>query len=219
MRALLAGTKTQTRRALRMQGWDSVDLHEQFRDEWSPWKDGERHHSITSPYGKPGDRLWVRETWADLTAAHGQRWERFDELTRLYERGRHPFYWYRADGDQPGVGDCVSPRERWRSPIHMPRWASRITLEITDVRVQRLQDISDLDAIAEGVREHVYPACGDHPALLGYVTDADGEYGAAHKTARGAYAHLWDSINREVAWRTNPWVWVLTFRRIEGARA
>lgn len=129
------------------------------------------------PYGEIGDRLWARETWAprsNLTLAKIQR----------------PFY--RATD---GVGDMKNP-SRWRPSIHMPRWASRISLEITDVRVQRLNDINDEDAFAEGVDR-----CGHD----GYHTDQ----------GRCAFRSLWESINGVGSWDANPWVWAISFKRVQ----
>ena len=119
------------------------------------------------PYGCPGDRLWVRETHS------------------FYDREcRKPYYQADIDDWEPGG---------WRSPIFMPRWASRITLEITDVRVQRVQEITEAEAKAEGV----------HCAVNG--------------SNRLAFATLWDSVNakRGFSWADNLWVWAITFWRVE----
>ncbi|WP_186083797.1 hypothetical protein [Burkholderia gladioli] len=132
------------------------------------------------PHGEPGDRLWVRETWGQYQLAP-------EDIV------------YRADEDFP----CGSPK-RWRPSIHMPRWASRITLEITGVRVERLQDISEADAIAEGI-EHTSD---------GFSVDEGRHFHAAR--ARDSFASLWDGLNeaRGHGWEANPWVWVIEFRRI-----
>lgn len=141
---------------------------------------------IRCPYGKPGDRLWVRETWAPVST--------FDPSP---ETGA----FYRADyvDDPHGPDGEKSPEGRyrtWKPSIHMPRWASRIDLEITGVRVERLQDISEADAVAEGSQ------CAGVPAAL---------------TNRGAFSRLWQSINGPDSWAANPWVWVIEFQRIGGA--
>lgn len=134
-----------------------------------------------SPYGKPGDRLWVREDWAP----HPQ-----DTST----------VFYRATVEaEPGFPVWSGP---WRPSIQMPRWASRITLEITGVRVERLQDISDTDAVAEGI--------GLNPSAVGVsMTFPQGE-----SACRAAFRVLWKSIKGPESWATNPWVWVIEFRRI-----
>jgi hypothetical protein len=130
------------------------------------------------PYGAPGDQLWVRETWW---------WDETKEDLSIVQ--------YRASGEMPKYmrGDG----EKWRPPIHMPRWASRITLEIVSVRVERVQEITELDAGWEG-----FPSCS--------VTSDWTE------KARPWFRTLWDSINakRGFGWEKNPFVWVLEFKRI-----
>jgi len=188
VRAILDGTKTQTRRV--MKDWvKHPHLFEanttiQCNQGVACWVRADMRDSLGGPcyiqsrcpYGQPGDRLWVRETWAHTD----------------YER-EGPFQnctIYRADGED-GVWDA--PGYRWRPSIHMPRWASRITLEITGVRVEQVQDITPDDAYAEGIREVYY----EH--------------------AVGAFRVLWDSINaaRGYGWASNPWVWVVEFRRVQ----
>jgi hypothetical protein len=161
VRAILNGSKTQTRRVAIPKR--SI---EPMTDE--------------CPYGQRGDRLWVREAWTvNLTGdpKHGGP-------------GTVPIY--RAE--HPHAAD------RWRPSIHMPRWASRITLEITAVRVERLRNISEADARAEGVTRPV-PMLDDDPST--YVD---------------AFGDLWASINGPGSWDANPWVWVIEFRRVEGQR-
>jgi hypothetical protein len=171
VRALLGGSKTQTRRVVKPQP---------DRGEW-PWpdmSDAERSAWTTScPYGQPGDRLWVRETHMDLGAC----------------------YLYRADAAAEQERAIVAPRQPWRPAIHMPRAASRITLEITGVRVERLQDISEADAVAEGVRNSLHMPGG--------------------RFANENFAHLWWAINGDGSWEANPWVWVVEFKRVEGGAA
>ena len=180
------------------------------------------------PY-RIGDVLWVRETW-----------QLFDPHVdcpvpippeRLGKRapyqgceGDRPIYWtavYRADGE------IVHPKDgpaRWRSPIHMFRWASRYTLVVTDVRRQQLQEISEEDARAEGVSEGLIPASGDHPTLVGYVFGDDDGKCALYPTARQAFAIGWDGINGDrqsvsggaATWHANPAVYAYTFKVIHG---
>lgn len=128
-------------------------------------------------YGQPADRLWVRESWG---SSHMQYMPNLS-------------CWYYADGEPPFA---TGPAWRKRSPIHMPRWASRITLEITDVRVQRVQDISDEDAKSEGV---TLPE--------NTVTHYEGMW-------RDAFWWRWDRLNAErgYPWQSNPWVWAITFQ-------
>jgi hypothetical protein len=202
VRALLAGTKTQTRRAIRDQSIGERFSHMTDAGlahlEWlgtpccgsGVWDVPEHSADVASPYGQRGDRLWVRETHAPQSDCWGawERWIRGDG-------GPAPVIHYAADFKpfQDGQGFTIRKPfiEKWRPSIHMPRWASRITLEVTDVRVERLQDISEADAQAEGV--YTDPAC----------------------PAYDAYAQLWDEINGAGSWDANPWVWAVSFRRIK----
>lgn len=212
VRALLVPTKTQTRRVVK----SFKHLVPALGVEMDCVKDIDGHPSRLDlapadweicPYGVPGDRLWVRETWALM----------------LHADGEHVHY--RADGNVPK--DHRGNPLRWRPSIHMPRAASRITLEVTGVRVERLHAISAADAIAEGVPiSHV---AGDadlykmvpHRKLAyedGKVIDAVEYAGPAYNRCPiRAYEALWDSINgtREgCGWDANPWVWCVSFRRI-----
>ena len=170
VRALLDGTKTQTRRLCKAA--KSHDDGEDYRGDIR----------IVSPYGQRGDLIWVKETWA---APHA-----FDPMPpRLIPAGTR--FHFRATVDAGGL--------LWRSSIYMPRWASRITLEITDVRVERLQKISEADAVAEGWTKQ--PERSDDPQV-----HAD--------AARDWYSELWESANGAGSWDANPWVWVVSFRRL-----
>lgn len=146
------------------------------------------HARITCPYGEPGDRLWVREAWA----ADAQ----VDAIAPRDLSQGEPI-WYPADFSVRQTGCSMISKGRGRPSIHMPRWASRILLEITAVRVERLQDISDDQAIAEGIDTH-----------------PTGFYGNGCITAGGAFLELWESINGDGKWATNPWVWVIEFKRV-----
>ena len=171
VRAILAGAKTQTRRALRgfyppnRPEYDS----ESGRLEW--FNGDEVVCGMRCPYGQPGDRLWVRETWA---VPH-----RYDHLgpSNIPVLGVPTHY--AATEYRGGL--------LWRPSIHMCRWASRITLEVTDVRVERLQDISTVDCWAEGIA-------------------ASPDVDPVHE-----YRDLWESINGPGSWDVNPWVWVVEF--------
>ena len=194
VRAILAGTKTQTRRVVKPQPT--------MRDGEPAWPiDAKRPRDRgfeDCPYGQPGDRLWVRETWQadpiiDDTWASTQ-WHGCPKDARiadLPERFHHPrFCNYKADWLH---GDI-----RWRPSIFMPRWASRITLEVTDVRVERLQSISNADALAEGVVVHK----DHHHKRTSHIC-----------SPYQAYRDLWESINGHGSWEANPWVWVVEFQR------
>ena len=192
VRALLAGTKTQTRRAFKTKNggvWPNAnDLP------------GMRQILRSCPYGQPGDRLWVRETW------QGPLLEEFEvdadadwHLPSHIHQYQNPAHCvYAADGGPaPEYIDLDdNMRNGWRPSIHMPRWASRITLEITSVRVERLRACNEVDAIAEGAP---WAACG---------APQEGSH-------KAGFAQLWEQINGHGSWEANPWVWVIEFKAIE----
>lgn len=153
------------------------------------------------PYGKPGDRLWVRETCLinDFRDGGVPEDERAD--CQII---------YRADGTPNWEGE--EELIRWRPSIHMPRWASRILLEITDVRVERLQDISGAQAIAEGIVGVAFRPDDGWPICTGYMVGPDDGKTSLETTAAKAFAGLWDSVGGD--WNANPWVWVVEFKRV-----
>lgn len=184
VRAILDGSKTMTRRIIKPQ-----PTH--FNPAGTPRRvvpNGGPSESICCPYGQPGDRLWVRETWAAPHALDGHTPRFMPPTTRVH---------YAASEDRGGL--------LWRASIHMPRWASRILLEIADVRIERLQDISEDDAQAEGLEYS--------ERFEGYCI-GEAEHYNSHDP-RLSYASLWESINGPDSWAANPWVWVVTFRRVE----
>lgn len=187
---------------------------------------------FTCPYGGVGDRLWVRETWrvgawnedqsicVDYRAdADSSSWltvpdnEEFDRL------------WIQSTEDAIKAGLCPDEGNeyhwkkgeaptRWRPSIHMPRWAARLILEIADVRCERLQDISEEDALAEGVRRDTHPGFEDTIIYQNYSRE---DWNVPCHTAVDSFRTLWESINskRGHSWNANPWVWVVEFGRIE----
>ncbi len=210
VRAILEGRKTVTRRVVKPQ----PDFLGSMVDPNTPFKtlDAGLHARITCPYGEPGDRLWVREAWHvgkphDKTAPA-------DILAPLLAEGRGITVLYTAGGWQSvgpaGREEPIYPDDQplpdWagkgRPSIHMPRWASRILLEVTAVRVERLQDISEEQAKAEGVRD----------AGEGSFDVEDSKHFAADP--RESFASLWSSINGESSWDANPWVWCIEFKRV-----
>lgn len=201
VRAILAGNKTQTRRVVKPQPPSNVEsaTHNNARDAWFWWDNGLTGDKFECPYGKVGDRLWVRESWCRKWNERGFVYNSAGELDASCVHYRADGYDVLAcDGDgylkrRKGGGEC-SP---WTPSIHMPRWASRILLEITDVRVERLQDISEADAIAEGC----------------VVSGSDGKFSVPGPVYR--YEQLWDSINgKKHPWASNPWVWVIAFKKV-----
>jgi len=191
VRAILDGTKTQTRRVVK--GFNPL-----------PRVDVLRGLAQKCPYGIPGDRLWVRETWAPG-----------DHILKGYDLDTPEVIAYRADktaATDLGPIDTYAWNwnlMKWKPSIFMPRWASRIDLEITEVWVQRLQEITEEDAKAEGVRLIIDQ---DGKPLLKLT----GARPIREWTFREHFAELWDSINskRGFGWDENPLVWVITFRRI-----
>lgn len=240
VRAILAGTKTQTRRVMKIQPeggqrplseWSrglAASCHDHNPDQakldaHSARLEGRVFPFTTNsgslvsypcPYGHPGDRLWVRETWKVMLHSPG-----YDN--GLQESG--------GEDSEPGVatvaydagGEMLTVdfleeiedeqaaracKGKWKPSIHMPRWASRILLEITGVRVERLQDISTEDCIAEGIVR---------TPLVHLVTYVVPGTPIEKLGARAAYQSLWESINGPGSWDANPWVWVVEFRIIK----
>ena len=206
VRAILKGDKTLTRRVMKPQPAPFVqstpDRHPTTRTDpyidaycgerktpenprgmsrdWHWWTADNRLGRLVArcPYGAPGDLLWVRETWAQYPI----------------ELNPEPCdAWYKATSNGP------PPPFKWRPSIHMPRWASRITLRITDVRVERLQGVSHQDCVAEG-------CAGGHDSIPRYPYSA---------TPREHFHHIWNTINGAGAWEANPWVWVVAFERVK----
>ena len=215
VRAILDGSKTQTRRVV---NWpkpagsqDPDHPHDLIVDGWPEW-----HHTdyaglvcsrpLDCPYGVPGDRLWLRETWLpcyELCASDGV-WYPADGEYRQVKRGKLPPTCKLTNrarmpkGSVEIVTEWLGKKNISRRPsIHMPRWASRVLLEVTDVRVERVQDIRDKDVLAEGIDplgpEH-------HWSVL-----------------KKDFKRLWDSVAKPgERWADNPWVWAVEFRVIEG---
>lgn len=217
VRAILDGRKTQTRRLVKPQKpeaayIDSVEPHEHYPGEWVPRKGGECQISIECPYGVLGDQLWVRETW-DFLPDGGPN-EPNNAMIR---------YWAGGDMEHrsapPDFNPMIYGHEKTRSPMFMPRWASRISLEITDIRVERLQDISEDDARAEGIEPNWIGPLDKGPngtGTEGWLGDSWRHYtnGEPAYSPIESYRSLWDSINgKKHPWGSNPWVWCLTFRR------
>lgn len=188
VRSILEGRKTQTRRVMKVQPpsdryqqlhiMASTNTRQVGKGHWavlnaektSVIESDKRYFSC--PYGRPGDRLWVREAFQ-------------------YGLCTESTFAYRATHKPSDLEEGWDERIKWRPSIHMPRWASRINLEITGVRVERLQDISEEDALAEG------------------VTVNQNTHQAVHQFCR-----LWRDINGQDSWAESPWVWVIEFKRV-----
>jgi hypothetical protein len=232
VRAILDGRKTMTRRVVKQVIPDMIELSEPDDPDFAssvavlsykpslwnngamrwfvgaswgsqpcPVRDADKLPILTCPYGQPGDRLWVREAFTYS----------IDDGIFQYDKNGNHVVLYRSDEKQVvkddgdgGIeynknGKQASP---WYPSIHMPRWASRITLEIVTVCVERVRDITEKDAKSEG-------CLGRHPA------EGTGDCVCTSPTAKERFAYLWDSINakRGYGWDKNPWVWVVEFRR------
>lgn len=236
VQAILEGRKSQTRRVIKPQppeglkwmGWVIGTSGDDKNLGAACWVDefplSKKEHYAKCPYGQPGDRLWVRETWLE------------DHIPEL-NPNEHGCIHYKANGYThqiiiDGWKGC------WRPSIFMPRWASRITLEVVSVRVERVQDISEEDAKAEGVN-FCFPqnVCDTTVGLIGTKAEDHGydnylwhgnfknqhppvdwehQY-SNYKTAKDSYSSLWQLINskRGYGWDVNPWVWCTEFKRIE----
>jgi hypothetical protein len=189
VRAILDGRKTQTRRVVKPQppdGWGG--------------KSSKIALATHCPYGQPGMTLWVRETWASHFHMDDTKPSEFSIGAQMLP------VWYRATDDN----STWRERGKWRPSIFMPRWATRITLQVTGVRVERVQDISEADAVAEGIERkgEIWKCC---------------EYAGAHCYGTNdptvSFSKLWDSINGArpgCAWSDNPWVWVVEFEVTHG---
>lgn len=201
VRAILEGRKTVTRRICKPQ--PSAHGHTTSA-EGNPmsawWETGKDINHC--PYGQPGDRLWVRESFADL---RGTGIEHRPDPDGPLQR-----YAFAADSP-PGSASDEARKDfgiKWKPSIHMPRSACRILLEITAVRVERLQNISEEQALAEGIdlerladSQERYDMVADHNMT-------------GRPTAGGAFRDLWASINGIESWDANPWVWVVEFKRV-----
>lgn len=207
VRALLAGTKTQTRRVCKPAHDEALcEIVGPFDDETGTclFGDAEGDVKFACPYGAPGDRLWVREAWRTAKSLDAQSPAAIGDMCidAGYRKPWAPLV-YEADGHRNSEwrgfemsGDAEPGKTR--VSIHMPRWASRILLYVLSVRVEQLQDISDQDALAEGVSP-----------------DMGLRWQSGDDTPRGMYGELWESINGPGSWDTNPWVWVVEFKRIQ----
>lgn len=206
VRAILDGRKTQTRRPVKFPVHDKNLGCELAGNELAGELSAGNY--LNSAFGKPGDRIWVRETFQGPLFDY----EQMDAYLEDSSRFETPeFCQYAADGGhRPEYQDADDNlRHGWRPSIHMPRWASRILLEITGVRVERLNAISEEDAEAEGIdMEALYDSQDCYDCIADHNM-------TGRPTVTGAFKYLWESIYGEGSWQANPWVWVITFRRVE----
>ena len=191
VRAILEGRKTQTRRVVKLQPLHDVSKTEMFvsGNTWASRSeinnDGGYHVWRTNcPYGKPGDVLWVRETWQPSESG--------------------AYVHFKADWSDEDAG------KGWKPSIHMPKDAARIWLEIVNVRVERLQDISEQDAIAEGIHQTWIGDKRSDCAWKNYIDNGRGSL-----QPEQSFFSLWESINGKESLEANPWVWVVEFKQIQ----
>jgi len=224
VRAILDGRKTQTRRIMKVQPENSelglsriIDSSVAKEVGMYFWCQADacgvkrRSKPFPCPFGAVGERIWVRETWAEAGASAPD--------LKLY-RANYPEHVPSHYENVPPVDEI-----RWTPSIHMPRWASRITLEITGVRVERLDEISEEDAIAEGMQGVICPCCKDDPDYS--TTQYDPQTLAAVDeipcracdSNKSKFFTLWDSIYGESEHCMGNWVWVISFKRVEGGAA
>ncbi|HEB5064420.1 TPA: hypothetical protein R0E78_000172 [Klebsiella pneumoniae] len=208
VRAILDGRKTQTRRIMAPQPADDIERGIFPNPEVIGWKSSLRHKygSTTAhfcPYGKPGDRIWVREAFRVHSRAT-------DVATLIYKANERNSWTEQTHRVPVAVCNKPATPEKWTPSLHMPRWASRILLEITDVRVERLNAISEEDARAEGIIDGGCLNCGESEPCGCANPEPD---------ATDAFAYLWQSIYGQENWNANPWVWVIEFKRVEGGAA
>lgn len=231
VRALLDGRKTQTRRPIKWKQTRFTEIGEREDGSNWPWSEDAEHACDfwhPCPFGAVGDRIWVREAYrfpaslddvsptgvGEMAVATGYRkpWApTFYEFTGTFSDGWKGF-------ETPPK---VSGAGKLRPSIHMPRWASRITLEITDVRVERLNTISEEDAQREGVHTEVWDQTvvarnyADSDEFFQFWSEDMPHYVEMNQLYRSSFRSLWDSIYGEESWKANPWVWVIEFKRIE----
>lgn len=219
VRSIIDGSKTQTRRVLKFPHFHGCMTGDCPHEKQAQCDASLKEFALAQcPYGVPGDRLWVRETWgigwqAGMLIDPCINYRAGDQLPLL----RDPrLGWRHAYSQSAGVSDddLLKIKDGWRPSIFMPRWASRILLEIADVRVDRVQDISETDAKAEGAKK-LCSHCGNsdaHEAHWVCEKDYDPEV-----SRRVGFHRLWDSINakRGFGWEVNPWDWAITFKKLE----
>ncbi len=225
VRAILDGRKTQTRRPIKWKQTRFTEIGEREDGSKWPWSEDAEHACDfwhPCPFGAVGDRIWVRETWGVVSHAFSDDglmidWVPDRPTTAIHEMPFGNGYYsghaiYAADGDFTWGDDdgYEDGRSCWKPSIHMPRAASRILLEITDVRVERLNAISEEDARAEGIIDGGCLNCGE-PEPCGCANP--------EPDATDAFAYLWQSIYGQDNWNANPWVWVIEFKRVEGGAA
>ncbi|MEY7580287.1 hypothetical protein AB9D14_10180 [Klebsiella quasipneumoniae] len=240
VRALLDGRKTQTRRPIKWKQTRFTEIGEREDGSKWPWSEDAEHACDfwhPCPFGAVGDRIWVRETWGVVSHeldenGRIQPWKPDRPATVIHEMPFGNGYYsghaiYAADGDFTWGDDdgYEDGRSCWKPSIHMPRAASRILLEITDVRVERLNAISEEDAQREGVHTEVWDQTvvarnyAARDEFFQFWSEDMPHYVEMNQLYRSSFRSLWESIYGAEKWQANPWVWVIEFKRVEGGAA
>jgi len=218
VKAILNGKKTMTRQVVKTQPRDECTEiatsacfgHVEYRSTSEDRQTQSILAKIKCPYGKIGDRLWVRETHHVVGGIADYE---IEEIKQGLQDVKN-FVSYKTDGyGNPCDGG-------WTTPMFMPRWASRILLEIIDIRVERLQDISEADALKEGIRNYNFEMEDSPDTYVGYThLQKDDGKSTLYKTPAIAFERLWDTLNAKKGypWSSNPWVWAIEFKVIEVA--
>lgn len=226
VRAILDGTKTQTRRVVKWRhpepglnhSCSGLIVYSYTPNTFTLESQGNagcecRSGPTRCPYGQVGDRLWVRETFVQ-----GYDIDPVSDLPKVVDENGNDLpmkTWYRASDDIGWSDDNgYMANTPWKPSIHMPKSAARIWLEVTNVRVERLHAISKQDAKHEGISTVHFRPCDGWPRCDGYMAGPDDGQTSLHTTAVKAFSELWETINGTGSWDTNPFVWVVEFKQI-----
>lgn len=240
VRAILDGRKTQTRRIMKVQPSEdftpmNMALETDYKARWyTPGvvdKDGylqpvskevfgvsNENEGYSCPFGAVGDRIWVREAFRVHSRAT-------DVATLVYKASERNSWTEQTHRVPVAVCNKPATPEKWTPSLHMPRWASRILLEITDVRVEQLNAISEEDAQSEGVHTEVWDQTvvarnyAVRDEFFQFWSDDMPHYVEMNQLYRSSFRSLWESIYGEESWKANSWVWVISFKRVEGGAA
>lgn len=213
VRALLDGRKMQTRRPVKFPVLDKNLGCELAGNELAGELSAGNY--LNSAFGKPGDRIWVREAFRVHSRAT-------DVATLVYKASERNSWTEQTHRVPVAVCNKPATPEKWTPSLHMPRWASRILLEITDVRVERLNAISEEDAQREGVHTEVWDQTvvarnyAARDEFFQFWSEDMPHYVEMNQLYRSSFRSLWESIYGSENWLANPWVWVIEFKRVEG---
>ncbi|ENQ2676698.1 TPA: hypothetical protein MAF88_001647 [Klebsiella pneumoniae] len=221
VRAILDGRKTQTRRPIKWKQTRFTEIGEREDGSKWPWSEDAEHACDfwhPCPFGAVGDRIWVREAFRVHSRAT-------DVATLVYKASERNSWTEQTHRVPVAVCNKPATPEKWTPSLHMPRWASRILLEITDVRVERLNATSEEDAQREGVHTEVWDQTvvarnyAARDEFFQFWSEDMPHYVEMNQLYRSSFRSLWESIYGAENWLANPWVWVIEFKRVEGGAA